>query len=120
MPACVLYHGSASPPDDLDSPWRPAGELLPAGPVTASPAVLLVDASLLERLGDSRAVPDDVVVVATDNDTEAALGRRAELSLAGISDAAARQMVLQAACQLAAARFAARQSEEEFQELSRV
>ena len=65
MPACVLYHGSASPPDDPDSPWRPVEELLSAGPVTASPAVLLVDASLLERLGDSRAVPDDVVVVAT-------------------------------------------------------
>jgi HD-GYP domain-containing protein (c-di-GMP phosphodiesterase class II) len=59
-------------------------------------------------------------MIATDNDTEAALGRRAELSLAGISDAPARQMVLQAASQLATARFVAMRSEEEFQELSRI
>ena len=121
MSACVLYHGPANPPDSPDSPWRPAEELLAAGPATTgSPAVLLVDASLLEHIGDSRAVRDDIVIVATDVDAEAALGHRADLSLAGIRDSAARHAVLHAASQLATARFAAVQSGEEFQELSRI
>jgi HD-GYP domain-containing protein (c-di-GMP phosphodiesterase class II) len=79
-----------------------------------------VDASLLERIGDPRTVRDDVVIVATDEDAEAALGRRADLSLAGIADSAARRQVLHAARQLAAARLAAVHSTEEFQELSRI
>src|SRR4051812_8340533 len=100
MPSCVLYHGTATPPESSDSPSRPVEELLAAGPVAASPAVLLVDVSLLARIGDARAVPDHVIVVATDEQAEAALGRRAEFSLAGIPDAAARRAVLHAACQL--------------------
>ena len=119
-PACVLYHGPANPPGGATSPWRPAEELLAGGPATASPAVLLVDSSLLERIGDPRAVRDDVVIVATDKDAGTALGHRADLSLADIPNAAARHAVLRAASQLATARFAAVQSADEFQELSRI
>ena len=120
MPPCVLYHGTSPSSDGFALPSRPAEELLEAGLTTTSPAVLLVDASLLARVGDARGVPDHVVIVAADKDAEAALGHRAALSVAGILDAAARREVLRAACQLAAARLRAAHSEAEFVELSRI
>ena len=51
--ACVLYHGPGIEPDASGARWRPAEELF-AG--VTSPAVLLVDASLLERVA-RRTVP---------------------------------------------------------------
>jgi GAF domain-containing protein len=120
MPECVLYRGRASLPDGIDSPWRPADDLLAGGPATLSPAILLVDASLLERIGDVLAVPDHMVIVAADTDAERALGRRSELSLASVRNAAARQVVLNAACLLATARYGAMRADEEFRELSRI
>ena len=116
---CVLYRSPRISSNSLDSPSRSADELLAADAV-ATAAVLLVDASLLERLGDSRDVPDHVVMVATDEAAETALGRRAQISLAGIADAAARRAILRAACEAADARFAVAQFEEEFHELSRI
>ena len=119
-PACVLYHGPGIASDSVDSPSRPAEELIGAGAVATSAAVLLVDAGLVERIGDARAIPPHVVVVATDEVAEVALGRRAEISLVGIADAAARRAILRAACHAASARSAVTQFEAEFQELSRI
>ena len=79
-----------------------------------------MDAGLVERIGEARTVPDHVVIVATDARAEAALGRRAHISLAGTADAAARRAILHAACQAAIARFTVTQFEAEFHELSRI
>jgi hypothetical protein len=115
--ACVVYHGRPDIEPDPSGPrWRPAEELF-AG--VTSPAVLLVDALLLERVGDGRSLPDNVVIVAADGSARDALGRRAEMSVVEMADNAARREVLHAACLLATARSAALHAEEEFQELSR-
>ena len=116
--ACVVYHGRPDIEPDPSGPrWRPAEELF-AG--VTSPAVLLVDALLLERVGDGRSLPDNVVIVAADGSARDALGRRAEMSVVEMADKAARREVLHAACLLATARSAALHAEEEFQELSRI
>ena len=115
--ACVTYHGPGIEPDASGARWRPAEELF-AG--VNSPAVLLVDASLLERVGDARSLPNHVVIVAADRSAHDALGRRAEMSVAAIADEAARREVLHAACLLATARFAATHSDDLFHELSRI
>jgi HD-GYP domain-containing protein (c-di-GMP phosphodiesterase class II) len=118
-PACVLYARPGTTCDLCGSPYRPAHELLAADTAT-TPSVLLVDAGLVERIRDPHSVPEHAVIVATDEQAAAALGRRAELSLAGISDAATRRTVFQAACQAAIAQFKIAQFEEEFHEVSRI
>ena len=65
-PACVLYHGPDIEPDMSVAPSRTADDLLAAGPAPASAAVLLVDTSLLERIGDPGAIPWHVIIVAAD------------------------------------------------------
>ena len=119
-PTCVLYHGPGIASDSFDSPSRPADQLLAADTDVTSPSVLLVDAKLVDRIGDARAVPDHVVIVATDGAAAAELGRRADVSLAGIADAAGRRAIVHAACQTAIARFEVEQFEAEFHELSRI
>ena len=119
-PTCETYGGWGNASDSGDPPCRPADQLLTAGTVITSPSVLLVDSTLVERVDDAGAVPREVVIVATDELAASALGRRAELSIAGIVDAAARRAILRAACQIAIARFAVTQAESEFQELSRI
>jgi len=70
--ACVVYHGRPDIEPDPSGPrWRPAEELF-AG--VTSPAVLLVDASLLERIGDVRSLPNNIVIVAADRSARDALG----------------------------------------------
>lgn len=119
-PACVVYHGPGVEPDPVGARWRSVEELLAPGAATSSPAVLLVDASLVERIARASTIPNHTVVVATDKSSENALGGRADIALSGIADAAARQMVLHVACQLATARLGAMRAEREFQELSRI
>lgn len=119
-PACLVYHGAGIKPGGVDASWRSADELFGPGAAAPSPAVLLVDASLLERIASSRTIPDHAVVVATDKPSEDALGDRADIALAGIEDAAAKHIVLHAARQLATARWSAKHAEQEFQELSRI
>src|SRR5215207_1876427 len=119
-PTCVMYAGRGIASDNGELPRRPAEELLGSATVVTSASVLLVDGSLVERVGDASAVPDHVVIVATDEPAASTLGRRADLSIAGITDAAARRAVLRAACEVATARIAATRSEAEFQELSRI
>ena len=116
-PECVLFSGLGVASDG-ESPHQPADQLLTAGNGSTTASVLLVDALLVDRVGDASALPEHVVIVATDERATAALGRRAELSLAGIADRAARRAMIHAACQLAIARFAVTTSEAEFQELS--
>src|SRR5690349_5853972 len=113
-PACVLYAGPGTTPDICDSECRPAELLFAAGANAASPAVLLVDATLAARVNDVHDMPGHAVIVATDDGAAQALGDRTELSLAGVADAAARHAVIEAACQAATAQFAVAQFEEEF------
>jgi HD-GYP domain-containing protein (c-di-GMP phosphodiesterase class II) len=119
-PVCVLYSGSGVASTSCDLPCRPADELFASDADAASPTVLLVDATLVARVTDPRAVPNHAVIVAADDAAEAALGSRADLSLVGIDEAEARREILHSACQTAVVRFAVMQSEEEFKELSRI
>jgi HD-GYP domain-containing protein (c-di-GMP phosphodiesterase class II) len=117
---CGLYHGPGIEADSTVGSWRPAEELFAAGPGLDSPAVLLVDASLLERVAAAHAIPEHVVIIANDVAALGALGPRVAISLAGISDAATRKVVLLTACQLAIARLAATHSHAEFKVLSKI
>jgi HD-GYP domain-containing protein (c-di-GMP phosphodiesterase class II) len=119
-PACVLYSGFDVASESCDALCRPAEQLLADGAAATLPSVLLVDATLVARVGDAHAVAHHVVIVAADQAAEAALGRRADISLAGMTDAAARRAILSAACQTAIARFSVMLSEAEFKELSRI
>src|SRR6476659_5040604 len=85
-PACVLYSATGIASDICHSRCRPAEEMFAAGNVRTSPSVLLVDATLVARIADARALPDHVVIVATDAEAEAALGGRVEISLAGVTE----------------------------------
>jgi hypothetical protein len=56
--------------------WR---SVVPAN----QPTVLIVDATMLERIAELCSLPDDIIIVATDEASETALGRRADISLVG-------------------------------------
>jgi HD-GYP domain-containing protein (c-di-GMP phosphodiesterase class II) len=119
-PVCVLYAGPRVTTGDGDLPCRPAGELLADRAAITWASVLLVDEELVERIRDLHTLPEHAVVVAADARAAAALGPRAEISLAGIADPAARHAILHAACNEAIARFAVADFEAEFHELSRI
>jgi HD-GYP domain-containing protein (c-di-GMP phosphodiesterase class II) len=85
--------------------WRPAAELLAKSVPNDRPAVMLVDASMLGRVGELRVVPRHVILVAADMPSQRALRRRAQISLAGVNEEIARQRLLRAACALSSARF---------------
>jgi HD-GYP domain-containing protein (c-di-GMP phosphodiesterase class II) len=118
--ACVVYHGVGVEPDGADARWRSADEFFRSGGDMSSPPVLLVDASLLERIAGVRTILDHVVVVATDKLSEDALGDRADIVLDGLTDATATRIVVRTACRLSIERLAAKHASEEFQELSRI
>jgi HD-GYP domain-containing protein (c-di-GMP phosphodiesterase class II) len=115
----VLYARPGTACDICDSPVRPAEELLATGDA-AGPSVLLVDAELVERIRDPRAVPEHAVIVALDEYAAAELGKRAEMSLAGFKGASARRAIFHAACQAAVAQYTIAQFEQEFHEVSRI
>jgi HD-GYP domain-containing protein (c-di-GMP phosphodiesterase class II) len=103
-PGCAIYHGSAVSPDPGHrSHWRDADELWAKGPGD-EPVVLIVDRSMLDRRDRLRKLPRRVVLVAADEDTRDALGRRSPISIAGLRDLDARNRVIHAACLLACAR----------------
>jgi HD-GYP domain-containing protein (c-di-GMP phosphodiesterase class II) len=87
--------------------WRSADELLASPDVGNVPAVLLVDGSMLDRIGDLRNLPRHVILIAADAAADAALGVRAHLSVAGMPDGAGKYRELRAACQFSSARLAA-------------
>ena len=131
--ACTIYHGSgtlatrlAGVPDRR-AQWRSARQLLERRSEVDHPAVLLVDDTLLDVIHDVDALARHVVVVAADERAEAALGRRAHVSLGGIDDGVAQSRLLRAACQLSCARLRSTRRrraiawrEEELRELTRV
>ena len=108
-PRCSIYLGAdawqslVGETNSLRS--RPASEL---GSTVArnGPAVLVVDASLLE-LALRIDLPDHVVRVVHDETSARALGLRADLSLLGVTSTTARHELLRAACRLSCARFSA-------------
>jgi len=103
---CIIYHGPPTLPDESDrARWRPAEELFANG-AGSGPSVLVVDASMLAHREKLRRLPRRVVFVAADDAAQTALGRRAPISIAGVSDFVARNRVLDAACMLSCARHA--------------
>jgi HD-GYP domain-containing protein (c-di-GMP phosphodiesterase class II) len=128
--ACVMYHSARMDGESVAaaSPVqpRPAEDALHHDG-NDRPGVLLVDASMLARVGELRNVPRHVVIVAADAHAQATLGRRAHISVADVPDGVARRRLLRAACQLSCARFSAlrrrmavQQREDELRELTRV
>ncbi|HEX7979117.1 MAG TPA: HD domain-containing phosphohydrolase [Gemmatimonadaceae bacterium] len=119
-PTCVVYAGRDVACNIYGAPCRPADVLLEDGVAARSPAVLLMDDKLIARIGAVHALPEHVVIVATDAPAAAALGERAELSFAGVEAVSDRRAILHAACQTAIAQFMVAQFEEEFHEVSRI
>jgi GAF domain-containing protein len=114
--ACTVYHGPAvtqasfgepASDDRMRTRWRPAHELFAAPTKTIGPAVLIVDASLLEHEGTLHRLPHHVMIVAGDSAAATSLGRRAHISLATIREVDARRGVLAGACELSCLRLAA-------------
>jgi HD-GYP domain-containing protein (c-di-GMP phosphodiesterase class II) len=66
-----------------------------------------MDGSMLDRVGDLRNLPRHAIIVAGDARSDAALGSRAHLSVAGVPDGAGKYRQLRAACQFSSARLAA-------------
>ena len=103
-PKCTIYHGHSVSPDPAHpSHWRDANELWAKGPGDEA-VLLIVDCSMLERRDRLRQHPRRVVLVAADEASREALGRRAPISIAGLEDLTARNRVIDAACSLACAR----------------
>ena len=91
------------------------------------PAVLVVDSSMLARRDLLRRLPRRVVLVAADDEVQAALQSRAKISIAGVEGDVGRNRVLHAACVLSCARHAGVRIRRrlasrklEFRELSRI
>ena len=107
---CSVFHGPGIVPAEFgatsEALWRPIAGL-GAAAVADEPAVLIVDASLVDGSAILPGAPSHVVVVAADAPSLRALRERAHVSLAGVTHATARRVVLDAACQLSCARLAA-------------
>ncbi len=84
-----------------------ADELFAEPAACISAAILLVDASMLDHAADLARLPSHLVVVAADDAAEQALGERADLSLAGMSDPADRQRILRTAGRFSAVSLSA-------------
>jgi HD-GYP domain-containing protein (c-di-GMP phosphodiesterase class II) len=88
----------------LCTPWRPAEELFANGKDVNDAAVLIADRSMADHFAQLRTLAGQVVIIAADESSEEALGRRAHLSVVGMKNPAARLRVLRAACRFACAR----------------
>ena len=113
-PVCIVYHGAATHPDAFATQpeelprWRSATEL--SGTVNVDePAVLIADAAVIADMGAMDTLPNHIVIIAADVETERALGDRATLSVAEFRDAASRRRMLRAACHLSCDRIGARE-----------
>ncbi len=105
-PRCIIYHGPSVSPDSAHpSHWRDADDLWTQGPGDEA-VLLIVERSMLERRERLRQLPRRVVLVAADEASREALGRRSPISIAGLDDLDARNRVIHAACLLACARRA--------------
>src|SRR5262245_14155772 len=109
--ACVVYSETSNAPEVLGAGlsaerhasirWRSVADLFTGEHTVDEAAVVIVERTLLERFGELRGLPDHFVFVAADAESEATLGRRADITTAGVSDDAARVSLLDAACRLA-------------------
>jgi HD-GYP domain-containing protein (c-di-GMP phosphodiesterase class II) len=125
---CIIYYGPRTRPSSANpARWRPAAELF-AKTKYDEPAVLIVDADMLERRDLLRKLPRRVVFVAADDAIQPTLGHtRVTISIVGVHDDLARDRVLDAACVLSCTRFAGVRIRRrlasrklEFRELSRI
>ncbi len=125
---CHIYYGPRTRPGVVNpARWRPAAELFAATSFD-EPAVLVVDAGMLERRDLLRKLPRRVVFVAADDAVQPTLGHtRVTISIVGVHDDVARDRVLDAACVLSCTRFAGVRIRRrlanrklEFRELSRI
>jgi HD-GYP domain-containing protein (c-di-GMP phosphodiesterase class II) len=102
----TIYHGPGCDPGAFPTShatWRSYVELLARRGAGNEPTVLIVDATMLERIAELRDLPDHVIIVAGDEASSTALGRRAHVSLVGVAGAAGRRQLLRAACRLSVA-----------------
>lgn len=111
---CLLYHGPNLRLDGLGPALaaesisrQPVEQLLQSDAAAERPAVVLVDASLVDRISELTGLPRHVVLVAADAEAEKALGEAVSHSIAPMVDVQARLRVLRAAFQLAAAHLGA-------------
>ena len=105
---CLLYHGPEFPTALVHSVpglrTRSAISFLASPDPGDEPSVFIADRSLLDQAAALHALPDHVVVISADQESDAALGDAADLSLAGVQDDGARLRVIRTAFQLSAAR----------------
>ncbi|HEU4994134.1 MAG TPA: GAF domain-containing protein [Gemmatimonadaceae bacterium] len=107
----TVYHGPGFGPDAFPTShatWRPYVELLARRGAGNEPTVLIVDATMLERLAELRDLPGHVIIVAGDKASRVALGRRAHVSLVGVAGTGGRRQLLRAARRLSETRLTAR------------
>jgi len=111
---CIVYHGPQTSPDAFGEQqarvrWQPADALFASPDLENKPAVVILDGSMVDRVGDLRRLPRHVIVVAADAASDTALGLWAHLSLTTLPDGVAKCRELRAACQFSSARFVAAQ-----------
>ena len=97
---CTIYHSAGLIPDISGLPYARlglAGDRAGKARTGRQVAVMLVDQSMLDHLHDLLSLPPNVVLVASDAASEAALGARADLSINGLAEPAAKARVLDAA-----------------------
>src|SRR5262249_20125175 len=88
---------------DDASRWRPIDELITRPETVRGPAVAIVDGSMLDVIARLRQLPQNVVLLAADDQSEAEC-TCTHASVAGVREPVARRRVLDATCQLACAR----------------
>jgi HD-GYP domain-containing protein (c-di-GMP phosphodiesterase class II) len=89
------------------SKWRPIDGLLENNASVNQPAVVLVDASMLPLLEQLRRLAPHIILVAVDEQSEAALAALATISIARAQTPADRTRLLAVACELSCARLTA-------------
>ena len=87
--------------------WEPVAVLLEKPRALAASAVLLVDASIVDHIATIARLPHHLVIVAMDEASEKRLGRRLDISLAGLREMAAKNHLLGTAARIASLRHRA-------------
>ena len=120
-PVATLYYGDEAALEGLQEALRNervdvrSAQELPSGDTADIPAVLLVDRSMIARLGtDFKAINPNIVVVAVDESVASAVhSERVALTLPATSAIGEKLRVLRAAYQLAVARMSAQRADRE-------
>ena len=107
---CTVYHGANTNPGDFGQDaenaarWRNVDELFDKKRGLTGAIVLVVDESMIARLGGLRTLPHQIIFVPTDAPSAAAVRRRVNVSLADIREPEHRARTLRAVCELACVR----------------